>query len=278
MKKKTKRITKKKKRITQKRRTSAKIIQDLRIFSEKIGNIIPATSQGDFSFYSIAKSKSLLKYWISSKPKKEQLSYFFIKLFRYHPNIFKKIIRENISQGIERRQKQGNPILKQELDTIDEILITLNINLSKEFEELNLPTEKPKIIPPSLDYQKMIDKIGLNPLIAEECIKKFKDGHLNDSVRDACEKFEHLVQMKSCNTQIGYKLMTTVFNEDSPLINITPCSNAREKSIQQGFKFLSMGAIDNIRNKFSHGDEPEISPLEAIELLCFVNYLIDSIP
>lgn len=276
MKKKIKKSNKK--RVIQKRRTTAKIIQDIRLFSEKIGNIIPATSQGDFSFYSIAKSKSLLKYWISSKTKKEQLSYFFIKLFRYHPNVLKKILRENISHGIERRHKQGNPILKEELDSIDEILIKLNINLSKEFKELNLPIEKPKIIPPSLDFQKMIDKIGLNPLIAEECIKKFKDGHLNDSVRDACEKYEHLVQMKSCNTQIGCKLMSTAFNEDSPLIKITPCSNSREKSIQQGFKFLSMGAIENIRNRFSHGDEPEISPLEAIELLCFINYLVDSIP
>lgn len=276
MKKKTKKSIKK--REIQKRRTTAKIIQDLRLFSEKIGNIIPATSQGDFSFNSIAKSKNLMKYWISSKPKKEQLSYFFIKLFRYHPTVLKKIIRENISRGIERRHKQGNPILKQELDSIDKILIALDINLSKEFEELNLPTEKPKIIPPSLDFQKMIDKIGLNQLISEECIKKFKDGHLNDSVRDACEKFEHLVQMKSKNTKIGHNLMSTVFNEDSPLINITPCSNSREKSIQRGFKFLSMGAIENIRNRFSHGDEPEISPLEAIELLCFINYLIDSIP
>ena len=274
---KIKRKPKRKKRLTQKRSASAKIIQDIRLFSEKIGDIIPATSQGDFCFANIAKAKRVDKFWITDKSKKEQLAIFFEKLFKYHPNIFKKIIRENISQGIERRHKQGNPVLSPEINNIDEILLRLKINLSSEFAQLELPEKRPRIIPPPLDYQKMIEKVGLSPLISEECIRKYKDGHLNDSVRDACEKFEKLVQVKSGKSDNGKRLMSLAFSEDAPLIKINPLSNPHEKIMQEGYKFLAMGAMGNIRNKFSHGDEPEISPLDAFELLCFMSYLINNI-
>jgi uncharacterized protein (TIGR02391 family) len=278
MKAKNKKKKSQKKRVLQKRSTSAKKIQDIRLFAEKIGEIIPATSQGDFSFLGIAQSKKMEKYWLYNKSKKDQLSYFFTKLYKYHPNVFKKIIRENIPQGIERRFKQGNPVLNSEMIEIDEILLRLNINLSKEFRQLELPDERPKIVPPPATLQNMIDKVGLHPKLQAECAKKFKDGHLNDAVRDACEKLENYVQVKSGRPEFGKDLMAKVFNDNSPIIPLIDVSSKRGQGIQEGFMFLMMGTISNIRNKFSHGDEAEIKPHDAYYLLCFISYLFYQIP
>jgi hypothetical protein len=62
--------------------------------------------------------------------------------------LFYKLFRENIAQGIERRHKRGNPVLEREIVAMDQTLRALDVNLSNEFKALNLPKERPKIVPP----------------------------------------------------------------------------------------------------------------------------------
>ncbi len=58
---------------TQHKRLLASDIQNLRILASQIGKMIPATSQGKFSFENIAKEYKLTKYWPKSGSKQERI-------------------------------------------------------------------------------------------------------------------------------------------------------------------------------------------------------------
>lgn len=262
-------------RKSQKRQLSAVSIQNLRILAEQIGAIIPATSfrKGGFCFQTIAKKLGLQKDWLSGS-KKEAIFGFLKSVYRDHPKFFYKIFRENIAQGIERRHRMGNPVLEAEILTMDQTLRALGVNLSKKFKPLNLPKERPKIVPPPAAFQRMVDEMALHPYLLPECQKLFKDGHLNESVRKALEKYEAYVQRKASVSKIGANLMAAAFNETAPLISIADVTTVRGKGLQDGFKFLSMGAMEFWRNFCSHGDEDQLSHHDAIAVLAAVSHFL----
>jgi uncharacterized protein (TIGR02391 family) len=107
-----------------------------------------------------------------------------------------------------------------------------------------------------------------------ECSKLFKDGHINEAVRKALEKYEHYIQKKSGQSKIGSNLMATAFNENSPLILIADTTTPRGKGRQDGFKFLSMGAMEFWRNFCSHGDEEQLPHHDAIAILAAVSHFL----
>jgi uncharacterized protein (TIGR02391 family) len=261
-------------RRSQRRQLSAVSIQNLRTLAGQIGEVIPATSfrKTGFCFQTIAKKLGFQKNWPSGT-KKEAIFGFLKSVYRDHPKVFYKLFRENIAQGIERRHKMGNPVLESEMLEIDKTLRALEVNLSKEFRALNLPKERPKIVPPPAAFQRMIDEMGLHPYLQPECLKLFKDGHLNESVRKALEKYEHYIQKKSGVSKIGTNLMASAFNETSPLISIADITTPRGRGLQDGFKFLSMGAMEFWRNFCSHGDEEQLPHQDAIAILATVSHL-----
>jgi uncharacterized protein (TIGR02391 family) len=274
MKKKTK--PKKQKRArSQKRQLSAVSIQNLRMLAEQIGEIIPATSfrKGGFCFQTIAKALTLQKNWVSGT-KKESIFGFLKAVYRDHPKMFYKIFRENIARGIERRHKMGEPVLEAEILDLDKTLRALDVNLSKEFKALNLPKERPKIIPPPATFQRMVDELGLHPYLQPDCPKLFKDGHINESVRKSLEKYENYIQKKAGSAKIGTNLMAVAFSETNPMIPIADITTPRGKGLQDGFKFLSMGAMEFWRNFCSHGDEDQLPHQDAIAILAGVSHLL----
>jgi len=96
---------------------------------------------------------------------------------------------------------------------LDATLRKLKVNLSAEFRELHLPDERPAIVPPPHAFQKMVDEFGLHRLLQPDCARLFKDGHLNEAVRKALEKYETYVQQTSALSKIGVDLMANAFNE-----------------------------------------------------------------
>jgi uncharacterized protein (TIGR02391 family) len=168
----------------------------------------------------------------------------------------------------------GNPVLEPEILALDKTLRALGVNLTKEFKDLNLPKERPKIVPPPTTFQKMVDELGLHPLLQPDCGKLFKDGHINESVRKALEKYEVYVQGKSGLQTIGTHLMATAFSETAPAIKIADSSSQRGKGLQEGFKFLSMGAMGYWRNFCTHGDEEQMAHHHAIAMLATVSHLL----
>lgn len=266
----------KKKRLISKRFFTAKNIQDISTFAELLGNIIPATSFGNgFCFQKIAKENGLSKFWKNGN-KKGQITHFLTNVLKYHPKIFYKILRENISLGIQRRHKQGNPVLKPEIEKIDNVLKSLSINFTKEIDELNLPIERPRIVPPPIEYQKILGKASLHPLLMPECTGLYKNGYINESVRKSLEKLEKYVQdITGQKDLIGKDLMVQTFNEaNQPKIKVTPLVSKSDIAQQEGFRYLNMGLMLYWRNKFSHGDAEQISYIEACSVIFFVSEII----
>jgi len=273
-----KRARKRPSKRTTKRSISAASIQNLRTLAGQIGEVIPATSfrKHGFCFQTIAIRLGMKKEWPGGT-KKEAIFGFLKSVYKEHPRTFYRIFRENIAQGIERRHKMGNPVLEPEILSLDKTLRALDVNLTKEFRDLNLPKERPRIVPPPTNFQKMVDELGLHPVLQPDCGKLFKDGHINESVRKALEKYEVYVQQKSGQHKIGADLMATAFSETNPLIKIADHSSRRGKGLQDGFKFLSMGAMEFWRNFCSHGDEEQLAHHHAIAMLATVSHLLHMI-
>lgn len=257
---------------------TAKKRQDINMLAEALGEIIPATSRGPFSFESFAKSRSSTKsYWKRGRNKKQMISDFLVKVYGYHPRIIYKIIRENIDQGIKRRHKMGKPILKDEINNLIRILKGLGIEMSKELNELNLPVTRPNIVPPPFEYQQMLNNISLETEIDEKCKQLFIDGHINESVRKAFEIYETRAQEISGLEESGKDLMMKVFNENDPLIEVADTSTRRGKSHQEGYRFMAAGSMLFLRNKFSHGNEEQASYIDGFQMLLTANQLLREI-
>jgi uncharacterized protein (TIGR02391 family) len=276
MKKKQKRNKKIVKTKPKTRHLSAPIMQDLSVLAGQIGKIIPGTSQGLFSFEKIAEKIGCKKYWPKEGNRDARIFEFLKKVYQRHPRIFYKIFRENLHAGINRRHKNGDPVLKPEINELSKTLLKLKVNLKKEISTLNLPDTRPSIVPPPPEFKNMVEKIGLHPLLLPDCVKKFTDGHINDAVRKALEKYEVYVQGKSgLRDKIGKNLMAYAFNEASPLISIADSSSTkRGKALQEGFRFISMGAMEFWRNYLSHGDENQMSHQDAVAILATVSHLL----
>ncbi len=261
-----------------KNRITTKVRQDIRNLAEALGEIIPGSSLGSFSFEKIAEARQYTKkYWKKGKNKKENISSFLIDVYRYHPNLIFKIIRENLPKGIERRHKMGKPILKPEMEQLDRLLKNLNIDMTRELCGLNLPEERPQIVPPPPEYQNLMTKVSFEPDIEEKCKQLYLDGHINEAVRKALEIYEKKIQDLSNLELTGKDLMMQALNENHPLIQIADINTRRDKSLQEGFKFISSGVMLFWRNKFSHGDEDQISYIDGFQILLTVNQLIREI-
>jgi uncharacterized protein (TIGR02391 family) len=256
---------------------SASSLQSLRLLAEQLGEIIPATSMNKtgFCFTTLAKEYKLKKYWENKGQKKESIASFLVLVYKKHPRVLKKLIRENLSRAIERRHKNGNPILRQEADTLSATLFKLNIDLKKEIGELDLPTTRPSIVPPRIEIQKALGVLSLHPMLLPDCKKLFDDGHLNESVRKALEKYEVYVRDSSGLTLMGTNLMEQAFSEKGPKISISNDTDARRnEGLQTGFKDISRGAMEYWRNYSSHGDEEQMPAQDAISILGVVSHLL----
>lgn len=262
---------------TTKKLISASTVQNLRILSEQLGEIIPATSmnKNGFCFVSLSKEYGLKKFWENKGQKKESIANFLVGVYKNHPRILKKMIRENLPRAIERRHKNGNPILREEADNLSVTLTKLNIDLKKEIRDLDLPTTRPSIVPPKIEMQKALAAIALHPLLMPECKKMFDDGHLNEAVRKALEKYEVYVRETSGLSLMGTNLMEQAFSQSGPKIQISLDSDQRRRDgLQEGFKDISRGAMEYWRNFASHGDEEQMPAQDAISILGVISHLM----
>ncbi|MDC1205352.1 TIGR02391 family protein [Candidatus Pacebacteria bacterium] len=268
-----------KKRVPKKRlrRLGAFEIQKLGVLAEQLGNLIPANSpsKNALSFKKIARDLGWNKYYKEGANKKETILGLLKKIHIAHPILFRRIIIENIPAAISRRHKNGNPVLKQEIEEMNTTLLELNHNITEELFSLDFPEDRPAIVPPTPEMQRALDKMSLNPVLLPECGKLFKDGHLNDAVRKALEKFEKFIQTHSGLTTIGVNLMDKAFDRDNTLISISSETNeGRRKGLQEGFQRLAMGAMGYWRNYCSHNDEKQMPPQDAFAIIATISHMI----
>ncbi len=89
----------------------------------------------------------------------------------------------------------------------------------------------------------------------------FDNGHYSQATFEAFKYLDNEVQRLSGMSYHGTRLMNEAFNEVTPRINFTPCTNNFERNEQKGYKFLFAGSMLAIRNPRGHStitDSPEV--------------------
>jgi len=120
----------------------------------------------------------------------------------------------------------------------------------------------------------LLKRINLHASVQKDCVTMFENGHMNEAVRKALERFEKYIQDQiGDHKSTGQGLMSKAFNEQNPLIALNDMKTANDQSEQLGFKLLTMGAMSGMRNLYSHGDVPQMPPSDALERLAFVSLL-----
>jgi len=281
----SRRVTKKKPSKTKKlpksvRSISAGVRSTIVDLSELLYDFIPISSRSPKSetFYTIFKQSGIHAYFPKNTPKKPALEKGLIKLFRYHEKLPHSIFRKIVPAAIKHRRYKRNPLKREEVNQLAEILLRLGVDLRKEFKEIELDEFMPLIVVPPTELVRRLENHPLCDQVKSEPLDLFKNGHFNESVRKASEKFEVEIQSRANSTDIGKNLMGKAFNLAGPLIALNSQITENEKGIQEGFQFLTMGMIRSMRNIFSHGDENQRSPEEAFEMLIFINWLFRQLP
>jgi uncharacterized protein (TIGR02391 family) len=242
-------------------------------------NFLPLSSynKNAITFKKIFTESKVHKYLIGNN-KKQQLQGVWENVFRYHPKLPFTLIRKIIQPSIDYRMNQRNPLTKKELDKLKDILFELGIDMKAEIGKVSLNEELTVIKVPPVQ---LVERLTSHPLVKEissEPLQLFRNGHFNESVRKACERFEVKVQTISGLNEIGKGLMSKCFGLNTPFIPLNPMSTENERGIQEGFQFMSMGAMRGIRNIFSHGDANQKPPEECYEMLLFINWLFRQLP
>lgn len=259
------------------RRFTAAEVQSIRDLAEQLGKLISLSGyRSSFSLETIAKEFRLQKYLGSKKGanKKEVFADFIKKVHGSHPRTLKKIVRHILPIAIEKRHLKGDPVLKAEADALSETLMKIGVDLKKEIDELDLPTERPKVVPPPIAVQKVLETMPLHPQLLPDCKDMFVNGHVNESVRKALEKFEKTVQdLTNMHDKMGSDLMAQAFGDTNPKIKFSKLETLQEKNEQKGIRFYTMGMMQWWRNNLSHGDEEQLDHHDAVGRLISISNL-----
>lgn len=116
----------------------------------------------------------------------------------------------------------------------------------------------------------------LHHLIEKSGGPLFASGYCDEAVFKAYKAIEDRVKRLSSRPEIGKRLMTWVFNEKVPTLDITsPNADEDQKADErEGFKFLFMGSAQGLRNPRGHGGDLGTPKDEAAEMLALASLLM----
>ncbi len=135
-------------------------------------------------------------------------------------------------------------------------------------------TQPPKDTAESPVY--LFDKMQFHPKIVNASRALFEDAHYAQAIFEAFKAVENFVREKSGLSSYGKNLMATAFNEENPIIKV-PEAGYFDKDVQEGFKFLFMGATQGIRNPKAHKEIVQNDPFITLEYLGFASFLLKRI-
>ncbi len=120
----------------------------------------------------------------------------------------------------------------------------------------------------------------INSKICKVSKNKFEDGHFTDAVETAFKKYnkeiKNFYKKKSGTIKDGKDLMMQFFKEDFSNINIAShLESEHQDSFQEGFKFISAGVMQALRNPRAH-DILIDSKEEAIHLIFLASWLMNT--
>ena len=217
-------------------------------------------------------AESRIDSYLSDENKGIALRTGLTKLFRYHERLPKRIITKVVPAAIEWRRHKRRPLTRAELDDLAEVLAALGVDMRGELAAVELNEALPRITVPPTELLSRLEGHDVHPVIATDPLALFRDGHFNEAVRKAAERFEDEVRDRTGLPDHGTALMGKAFGSGGA-VTLVGMEPENEKDFQDGFKFLAMGMMAALRNVFSHGNEERRSPEECFEMLMFVNWL-----
>jgi len=255
-------------RITRKRR------EMIRQLADALATLAPATTRfNGFCVQRVAEEHGLKKCWKHGGNKRRMIARFLEEVFRQYPRKPKTIVLTIVRGGLDWRARKGEVTTPEDLEKVTEAMASLGFDIRKDLKKLKLP-EPSRVHEPGQDKIALLERLELHKALTNDCLEMFRDGHFNEAVRKALERFEkHIQNAINDHKTIGKQLMAKAFNRTQPLIPINANKTGNELSEQEGFMHLTMGAMAGLRNLYSHGDVDQMSATDAIERLCFVSLL-----
>lgn len=173
--------------------------------------------------------------------------------------------------------RQEFPFFSQELATIKDNLFTNN--------KIN-----PTVCGQGIEILRVLQNVGnqekadiwrlVHPRIISVSKQLFEDGHYANAAADAFIEINDRVKklflkVKPDETRIpdGHALMTTVFSENKPLIEICNQTTDSGKNTQKGYMHMLAGALSALRNPRVHANV-SISAEDAMRELMFASMLM----
>lgn len=259
-------------------RVTAATRERLNRLAEILYPFLPLTSRSKnaVTFTSIFAESSIADYLDGPTNKTQALEQGLAEVYRRHERLPRQIIRKVVPAAVGYRKHQRQPLTRAEVDELSRCLVDLGIDMTKELAEVELDERLPRITVPPEKLKKTLREHDLEPELATEPLQLFEDGHFNEAVRKAAERFENEVHARSGLDSFGRQLMAGAFATPD-LLAIDRLEPENQDGFVEGYRFLAMGLTGAIRNVFSHGDEERRSPEECFEMLLFLNWMLRGI-
>jgi uncharacterized protein (TIGR02391 family) len=120
----------------------------------------------------------------------------------------------------------------------------------------------------------VFDAMQFHPKVIECSRSLFIDGHYTDAIFRAFTAISNYVKDRTDLDIDGKALMSRVFNEEQPILQLNNLQKTSDRDEQEGFKFLYMGATIGIRNPKAHENVEQTNPYRALEYLGLASLLI----
>jgi uncharacterized protein (TIGR02391 family) len=239
-----------------------------------LAEIAPSTSPGSgFCVRKVAEDMALKDCWRKQRNKKADIARLLENVLRRYPRKPKALVLKIVRGGVQWKARKGEQVTAEHLDAIAEPMEALGFPIRDELREIEIP-EPSRVRHPSQDLVALFDRLDLHQALKDDVAEMFRDGHFNEAVRKALERFEKRVQDALGDHQtFGRDLMAKAFGGEQPPIRLNDLKTANDRSEQEGFKFLTMGAMSGVRNLYSHGDVEQMGAMDALERLAFVSLL-----
>jgi len=246
--------------------------------AEALAAVAPSTSPGkSFCVKHIVEEKGLKNCWKKQPNKKADIAFLLENVMRQYPRKPKALVLAIVEGGVQWMARKGQQVTKDQLNAIVEPMKKLGFSVRYEFKRINIP-EPSRVCVPSQDLISLFSRLEFHEALKDDITEMFRDGHFNEAVRKALERFEKRIQDTiDEHKTIGQSLMSKAFNKSSPLLRINANMTGNDLSEQEGFMHLTMGAMSGVRNLYSHGDVAQMGAMDAIERLAFVSLLFKRI-
>jgi len=256
------------------RRIGAAEREKLSRLAEILCDFLPldSHSRNTVTFRTIFAQSNIAGYFGRAGTKKQALENALLAVYRYHERLPRILIRKIVPAAVAYRKSIRNPLRHSELNELASCLHSLGIDMREELARVELDERLPRITVPPKKLEQALRQHDLEPEIQSEPIELFSNGHFNEAVRKAAERFEAVVREKWPSKKYGRELMANAF-ANGELLRLDDVRPDNREGFVDGYKLLAMGLMAAIRNVFSHGDEEARRPEECFEMLLFINWM-----